>query len=131
LFVHIGGPSSNQATTLESQMIHMVQELFGQTLRQVSGSSPLMLTDECRIERRVYPIIHSGTRKADSQPAFLQPRPDPTGVRKRSAGYSWRKASLGTALYETKATARATGDDPVGRQNARSPRAERRSDWGG
>jgi hypothetical protein len=32
LFVHIGGPSSNQATTLESQMIHMVQELFGQTL---------------------------------------------------------------------------------------------------
>jgi hypothetical protein len=33
LFVHIGGPSSNQATTLESQMIHMVQELFGQTLR--------------------------------------------------------------------------------------------------
>jgi hypothetical protein len=37
LFVHIGGPSSNQATTLESQMIHMVQELFGQTL---SGSRP-------------------------------------------------------------------------------------------
>jgi hypothetical protein len=33
LFVHIGGPSSNQATTLESQMIHMVQELFGQTLK--------------------------------------------------------------------------------------------------
>jgi hypothetical protein len=32
LFVHIGDPSSNQATTLESQMIHMIQELFGQTL---------------------------------------------------------------------------------------------------
>jgi hypothetical protein len=32
LLVHIGGPSSNQATTLESQMIHMIQELFGQTL---------------------------------------------------------------------------------------------------
>src|SRR6202790_2956155 len=31
--VHIGDPSSNQATTLESQMIHMIQELFGQTLR--------------------------------------------------------------------------------------------------
>src|ERR1700676_3757048 len=30
--VHIGDPSSNQATTLESQMIHMIQELFGQTL---------------------------------------------------------------------------------------------------
>jgi hypothetical protein len=35
LFVHIGGPSSNQATTLESQMIHMVQELFGQTLTPI------------------------------------------------------------------------------------------------
>jgi hypothetical protein len=33
LLVHIGGPSSNQATSLESQMIHMIQELFGQTLR--------------------------------------------------------------------------------------------------
>jgi hypothetical protein len=32
LFVHIGDPSSNQATTLESQMIHMIQELFGQTV---------------------------------------------------------------------------------------------------
>jgi hypothetical protein len=34
LFVHIGDPSSNQATTLESQMIHMIQELFGQTVRR-------------------------------------------------------------------------------------------------
>jgi len=33
LLVHIGGPSSNQATSLESQMIHMIQELFGQTLK--------------------------------------------------------------------------------------------------
>src|SRR6202050_3230287 len=33
LLVHIGDPSSNQATTLESQMIHMIQELFEQTLR--------------------------------------------------------------------------------------------------
>src|SRR5664279_4870992 len=33
LLVHIGDPSSNQATTLESQMIHMIQELFGQTHR--------------------------------------------------------------------------------------------------
>src|SRR5882724_2905227 len=33
LLVHIGDLSSNQATTLESQMIHMIQELFGQTLR--------------------------------------------------------------------------------------------------
>jgi hypothetical protein len=32
LLVHIGGPSSNQATILESQMIHMIQELSGQTL---------------------------------------------------------------------------------------------------
>jgi hypothetical protein len=37
LLVHIGDPSSNQATTLESQMIHMIQELFGQTLRKSSG----------------------------------------------------------------------------------------------
>jgi len=35
LFVHIGDPSSNQATTLESQMIHMIQELFGQTVRHL------------------------------------------------------------------------------------------------
>src|ERR1035437_870302 len=34
LLVHIGDPSSNQATTLESQVIHMIQELFGQTLRK-------------------------------------------------------------------------------------------------
>jgi hypothetical protein len=33
LLVHIGDPSSNQVTTLESQVIHMIQELFGQTLR--------------------------------------------------------------------------------------------------
>jgi hypothetical protein len=33
LLVHIGDPSSNQATTFESQAIHMIQELFGQTLR--------------------------------------------------------------------------------------------------
>jgi len=29
---HLGDPSSNQATTLESQLIHMIQQLFGQTL---------------------------------------------------------------------------------------------------
>jgi hypothetical protein len=33
LLVHIGDPSSNQATTLESQLIHMIQYLSGQTLR--------------------------------------------------------------------------------------------------
>jgi hypothetical protein len=38
LLVHIGDPSSNQATTLESQVIHMIQELFGQTLRQFRAS---------------------------------------------------------------------------------------------
>src|SRR5882672_10675869 len=37
LLVHIGDLSSNQATTLESQMIHMIQELFGQTLRPKIG----------------------------------------------------------------------------------------------
>jgi hypothetical protein len=31
--VHIGGPSSNQATSLESQMIHPTQLLPGRTLR--------------------------------------------------------------------------------------------------
>ena len=42
MFVHIGDSSSNQATTLESQMIHMIQELFGQTLNVVKrpASSP-------------------------------------------------------------------------------------------
>jgi hypothetical protein len=33
LLVHIGDPSSNQVTSLESQVIHMIQGLFGQTLR--------------------------------------------------------------------------------------------------
>jgi hypothetical protein len=39
LFVHIGDPSSNQATTLESQMIHMIQELFGQTVTSSSSQA--------------------------------------------------------------------------------------------
>src|SRR5258707_11788926 len=39
LLVHIGVPSSNQATTLESQMIHMIQELFGQTLSRFPGGA--------------------------------------------------------------------------------------------
>jgi len=38
LLVHIGDPSSNQATTLESQMIHMIQELFGQTVSDIRGA---------------------------------------------------------------------------------------------
>src|SRR5258707_14743166 len=37
LLVHIGDPSSNQATTLESQMIHMIQELSGRTLSLVQA----------------------------------------------------------------------------------------------
>src|ERR1700687_4745162 len=44
LLVHIGDPSSNQATTLESQMIHMIQELFGQTL-----SGHLACFRKCRV----------------------------------------------------------------------------------
>jgi hypothetical protein len=39
LLVHIGDPSSNQATSLESHLIHMIQELFGQTL-SVVGRRP-------------------------------------------------------------------------------------------
>src|ERR1700749_4045117 len=37
--VHIGDPSSNQATTLESQMIHWIQFVFGRTLSRVTSSS--------------------------------------------------------------------------------------------
>jgi hypothetical protein len=33
--VHIGGPSSNQAASLESQPIHQIQLLFGRTLRSL------------------------------------------------------------------------------------------------
>jgi hypothetical protein len=35
-------PSSNQAATLESQMIHLIQELFGQTLigKYIDGMEP-------------------------------------------------------------------------------------------
>jgi hypothetical protein len=46
LLVHIGDPSSNQATTLESQMIHIIQELFGQTLSGAwSGNGTVALSD--------------------------------------------------------------------------------------
>jgi hypothetical protein len=34
--VHIGGPSSNQAASLESQQIQQIQLLFGRTLRKSS-----------------------------------------------------------------------------------------------
>jgi integrase len=43
LLVHIGGPSSNQATTLESQVIHMIQVLFGQTLRDLRDRALLLI----------------------------------------------------------------------------------------
>jgi hypothetical protein len=33
VLVHIGNSSSNRAATLESQVIRMIQELFGQTLK--------------------------------------------------------------------------------------------------
>src|SRR6266849_10032871 len=47
--VHIGDPSSNQATTLESQVIHMIQELFGQKLREMQqGGSRLYLATSKR-----------------------------------------------------------------------------------
>jgi hypothetical protein len=46
LLVHIGDPSSNQATTLESQVIHMIQELFGQTLRYAPSELHLPRTNE-------------------------------------------------------------------------------------
>jgi len=39
LLVHIGDPSSNQATTLESQIILMIQELFGQTLTPATATT--------------------------------------------------------------------------------------------
>jgi hypothetical protein len=56
LLVHIGDPSSNQATTLESQMIHMIQELFGQTLRLSASlgrsSLPLRRRDRRFKERK-------------------------------------------------------------------------------
>jgi hypothetical protein len=44
LLVHIGDPFSNQATTLESQMIHMIQELFGRTLTTSSAALGTTLT---------------------------------------------------------------------------------------
>jgi hypothetical protein len=37
--VHIGGPSSNQAASLESQQIQQIQLLFGRTLRIVLGAA--------------------------------------------------------------------------------------------
>jgi hypothetical protein len=39
LLVHIGDPSSNQATTLESHMIHIIQELFEQTLTDPTSAT--------------------------------------------------------------------------------------------
>jgi hypothetical protein len=43
LDVHIGGPSSNQATSLESQMIHLIQLLPGRTLSAARLLTSLMI----------------------------------------------------------------------------------------
>src|SRR6266446_2393682 len=47
LLVHISGPSSNQATTVESQVIHMIQVLFGQTLREINHLKALTSARGC------------------------------------------------------------------------------------
>src|SRR5258707_2849079 len=54
LLVHIGDPSSNQATTLESQMIHMIQELSGRTLR----ANPPPLAEDCGWTTRPPVTVH-------------------------------------------------------------------------
>jgi len=62
LLVHIGDPSSNQATTLESQMIHMIQELFGQTLRELGGFIWIQITALIIFIRVVFSTIATGWR---------------------------------------------------------------------
>jgi hypothetical protein len=63
LLVHIGDPSSNQATTLESQVIHIIQELFGQTLRpspmprNEPNSARLKVLMEAPASRLIPPIV--------------------------------------------------------------------------
>jgi hypothetical protein len=70
LLVHIGDPSSNQATTLESQMIHMIQELFGQTLTlDISGSKRFI---DCRISR-----LRTKAKEVVTFPFILQYGSDP------------------------------------------------------
>jgi len=51
LLAHIGDPFSNQATTLESQIIHMIQELFGQTLRERQSTAQGQRTNPLTRER--------------------------------------------------------------------------------
>src|SRR5882724_3102775 len=63
LLVHIGDLSSNQATTLESQMIHMIQELFGQTLRVPTS-----------LHRQFPPIRKFGPAAAARPPRSGSPR---------------------------------------------------------
>src|SRR5208283_3340229 len=62
--VHIGGPSSNQATSLESQMIHPIQLLPGRTLSKCG------LVSFCSILARVVSptklsmgVLHIGFRQ--------------------------------------------------------------------
>src|SRR6201987_4665928 len=49
--VHIGDPSSNQATTIESQMIHWIQFVLGRTLSeigagiQIGGNAAIVLRE--------------------------------------------------------------------------------------
>src|ERR1700741_1963074 len=52
--VHIGDPSSNQATTLESQMIHWIQFVFGRTLRSRVPPNVRSRPEARRRSRRVY-----------------------------------------------------------------------------
>src|ERR1700731_1614833 len=76
LLVHIGDPSSNQVTTLESQMIHMIQELFGQTLREQHDQPRRLKADSHKVHyAKNRPIRHSLVFKSPLRTAAASFRP--------------------------------------------------------
>jgi hypothetical protein len=66
--VHIGGPSSNQATSNESQMIHPIQLLPGRTL-SVSDDGDGLLSEP--VEEQAYAARVRGAQKL----VFIFPQP--------------------------------------------------------
>src|ERR1700747_479152 len=53
--VHIGDPSSNQGTTLESTMLHWIQVVFGRTLKECAVLDRLLVS--CCASSRPPPAI--------------------------------------------------------------------------
>jgi len=62
---HIGGPSSNQAASLESQPIHSIQLLFGRTLRILKDALVKSVRWACKRFVATKIVLRRGIQEAD------------------------------------------------------------------